>query len=100
LREAKKSNHKKNLHATLIFRGSALLSAGYNHDGIHAEQVALGAIWPNKRRGVHCINIMITKRLGKLGVSKPCEDCKQLLEDYGVKKVTYFDGKLWQTERI
>ena len=101
LNTAKQSTHPKNMHATLIFRGSALLSEGYNHDGRHSEEVAVGKVWPNKLRKTHAINIMISKKSGKLGVSsRPCESCMSLLRNVGVSKVTYFSVDKFISEKI
>ena len=98
---AKKSTHHKNMHATLIFRGSALLAEGYNHDGLHSEEVAVNKIWPNKFHRTHAVNIMITRRAGKLGASsKPCISCMKLLKDAGVKKITYFSVDKFVSEKI
>lgn len=83
---AARSPHPLHRHATIVIRGGAVISTGYNHDGIHAEIVALNKLWPSKRRGVTIVNIRIT-RAGSIGNSAPCEACAERIKRDGVRKV-------------
>lgn len=99
-RLAAMSPHPAHKHATLILRGGAVVSFGYNHDNLHSELVALSRLWPNKRRGTSIINIRIT-RGGAYGLSFPCPSCLAELKENGVIKVSFTnkDGR-WSTCRI
>jgi deoxycytidylate deaminase len=87
-RLVKKSNHKQHKHAVLVYRGGALVATGYNHGEIHAEQVALGKLWPDHRVGTRVVSIRLRKN-GELGMAKPCPKCEAMLRAAGVKSVTY-----------
>ena len=89
IRVAKKSNHQHR-HCTLILKGGAPIAIGYNHDGVHSEINAIKKLWPDKRRGVTIINLRITGS-GRIGISKPCEDCLKFLLSQYVSKIWYTD---------
>jgi deoxycytidylate deaminase len=91
----KKSNHKQHKHAVLIYRGGALVATGYNHEDIHAEQVALGKLWPDHRVGTRVVSIRMRKN-GELGMAKPCPKCEAMLREAGVKSVMFsnYDGQM------
>ncbi len=97
---AKKSPHYKNQHSTLVFRGGSLISSGYNHDDIHSEVVALGKLWPSKRKNTTVVNLMIKTKSRNFGNSKPCSECDSFLKQNGVSKVVWFDGIEFREERI
>lgn len=99
-RVASKSPHPKNQHATLVFKGGALVAQGFNHDGIHAEVVALRKLWPSKRRGTVVVNYMIRTRSGVPGNSRACEECLEFLRKNEVEKMIYFDGTTFVDERL
>jgi deoxycytidylate deaminase len=75
-------------HSTIILRGGKVVSYGYNHDDIHAEQNALSKLWPNKRKGTTVLNFRIGRR-GNLLNSKPCEFCLELIRKSKVAKIIY-----------
>lgn len=95
------SDHEQFRHATLVIRGGAVISIGANLGHRHSERVALGKLWPSKRRGCSIINIRV-RRDGSFGNSKPCEKCSIFLKENGVKKVSYTtaNGKEFVSERI
>lgn len=35
-----------------------------------------------------------------MGNSKPCEECRVLLEQAGISKITYYDGSEFISERV
>lgn len=86
-RVAAKSTHRFQ-HSALVFRGGALVSFGYNHDGRHAEVVALSKLWPSNRDGVTLFSLRFL-RDGSLGLAKPCRACQTYLKKYGVGRVYY-----------
>ena len=96
---SKKSDHKSYKHATLIMKGGALLSVGYNHGELHSEVVAIKKLWPNKRLGTTVINIR-TKKDGSIGNSYPCQDCLHLLKTAGVKKLIVYTSIGYIQERL
>lgn len=91
---AKKSTHKNYKHVSIILRGGAVLSVGYNHDKIHAERMALAKVWPNKVAGTHLISVRVTKN--GMGNALPCNSCMAVIRIQGVKKITFSnsEGKL------
>lgn len=82
-------------HATLVFKGGALVSFGYNHSYRHSEENALNKLWPSKRRGCVIYNVRIRVD-GSLGISRPCKKCLVYLAKNGVSKVYYTtnDGRI------
>lgn len=100
IRVAKTSPHHKNKHSTLVFRGGSLISSGFNHGKVHSEVSALNRIWPNKRRGLTIVNLMIKTKSGNFGNSRPCEECMPFLKQNGITKVIYFDKNEFREERI
>jgi hypothetical protein len=99
IRIALQSPHPSHRHATLVFRGGALLASGFNHHERCSEYVALSKLWPSKRRGTTVLNIRIT-RGGTMGLAKPCPDCWSYLLANGVKKAVWFDGVQFVEERL
>jgi deoxycytidylate deaminase len=94
-RLVKRSTHKQHRHAVLVYRGGALVATGYNLGDHHAEQVALGKLWPDHRVGTRVVSIRMRKD-GNLGMAKPCPKCEVMLREAGVKSVTYsnYDGQM------
>lgn len=88
---ARRSTHEQFRHATIIVKGGAVLSYGYNHRDIHSEIMALNKLWPSKRVGTTLINI----RLGKDGSfrnSQPCLLCHKEIKESRVARVYYTDS--------
>jgi deoxycytidylate deaminase len=96
---ANRSDHPSHRHATIVMRGGAVLSVGYNHNGRHSEVRALLKLWPSKRRGASIINLMVRKD-GSFGRAKPCAKCQKFLTDNGVTRVTYSDYPSWVTWKV
>ena len=91
-RLAAKSTHPFFRHAAIVERGGAVVAMGYNHEGRHAEVVALSKIWPNRRQGLRLWSLRFTKA-GKLGMAKPCLKCQAFLRENGVRVVWYSTSK-------
>ena len=106
---ASKSDHKYHRHSTLILKGGALISSGFNHGWVHSEIDAISNMplskrrsfdaWYEKVNGSTFINTMITKA-GNYGESRPCNRCWNILKAYEIGKVIYFDGDDWVSERV
>ncbi len=98
-RIAKKSTHKTYKHVSIVVKGGAIQSVGYNHDDFHSEFMAVNKIWPNKRAGTSIINVRVTKT--GFANARPCDKCMDFLRFSGVRKVTFTNNKgNWITERI
>jgi deoxycytidylate deaminase len=91
LRQAAKSRHHQHYHVAIVTRGGAVLAMGHNLEGIHAEAMALGKLWPSERVGTRLQSLRL-RRDGTLGMAKPCAECQALIEASGVKQVIYSDG--------
>lgn len=89
---ASRSTHRAFFHGTIVIKGGAILSYGYNHGETHSERMALNPIWPNRRAGTSIINIRVTKT-GKLANSRPCRDCHEFLVRSGVKRIYYSNSE-------
>lgn len=89
---AARSTHPQYWHSALVLKGGAVISQGWNHDGRHAEVVALGKLWPSKRVGTTVISLRMG-RDGRLGMAKPCPECSRALKEAGVTRVYYSDRK-------
>lgn len=100
IRVARNSPHPSNQHSTLVFRGGALISSGYNHDGIHSEVVALNSVWPNRLRNITIVNLMIRTKTGSFGNSRPCKNCWEYLVTNKIRKVVFFNGTKFVEELI
>jgi tRNA(Arg) A34 adenosine deaminase TadA len=93
LKEARKSDHFHHRHATLLFKGSVLHAAGYNQGWKHSEIMALNSVkHKGTARGMIAFNVRVT-RGGRIGMSKPCEECKAALIKAGVKAVWFTDDE-------
>lgn len=76
-------------HASIVVRNGNILSTGFNHGGLHAEESALGSLRLGDRaRGAVLYSFRFTK-LNALGMAKPCPNCAKLIREAGVKKVYY-----------
>lgn len=86
---ALKSNHHHR-HATIVFKGGAILAIGYNHHDRHSEINAIKKLWPSKRKGAKIFNFRLTFA-GNIGISKPCADCQRALDNAGITAIWYTD---------
>ncbi len=114
---ARKVHSRRQRHSCLILKGGRILSQANNEKG-HAEQLALG-IYVSKDSLLANSNIyyrslvdpeqikifkgavLISFRLapnGSIGKSKPCVACSLAIKEAGIRKVIYFDGKIWKEE--
>lgn len=104
----------KSFHTTFAFRGNKLLSIGINNYNKHHPSHKFGKYKPTKGSGIYVpgihsevsaliklgledcsditfVNFRINNN-GTLANSKPCLNCKRVLEQVGYKKIWYFDG--------
>lgn len=95
---AKRARHSFAFHAAIVTRGGAVVATGYNHGTIHAEQNALGQLWPSERKGCKLWSIRVTKG-GRLAMAKPCDVCQTYLKLFGIR-VVWFSNSAGQIERM
>lgn len=86
MRTALRSPHPHYRHCALLFRGGALVAIGYNHNGRHAEHVALSKLWPSKRRGLTLVSLRVN-RSGSFSNARPCKSCSSRIKAAGVSRV-------------
>lgn len=95
--EALKTDVKRSKMSALAFsKNGTLISKTHNVRvygmkqkwTIHAEERLVA-----KYRG--SIHTILVFRSNGAGTSKPCPRCRQLIQESGVRKVIYFDGKNW-----
>lgn len=87
-RLASRSTHPMYFHAAIVERGGAYVAVGYNHEGRHAEVMALSKLWPSKRRGVRIWSLRFSKT-GRLAMAKPCTECEAFMREHGVRACMY-----------
>lgn len=84
-----------------ILKGKCLISLGWNSDkthpnsktryhGHHAEFSCLVGTKKMDISGSTMFVVRVT-RMGKLGISKPCPECQDVIRGSGIKKVYYLD---------
>jgi len=103
-RIAKKSDHLKYQHCSLIFDGPRLIAYGYNRVGLHAEIVAIKRLeaWMRvgnspRPKNLHMVNFMIRRLTGTIGNSAPCLECNDAIAKTEITSVTcWHKGKLMQ----
>ena len=76
-------------HGCVFFTNNCTLSKGFNTVKTHAELAAAKKI--KTRRACHVIVVRVSST-GKLGSSKPCKHCVELLKTMRVKNVYYSDS--------
>jgi deoxycytidylate deaminase len=112
IKEAQKSEFKHR-HGCIIFKGSHIISTGYNKvryckkldkryrkwmNSLHAEQKTILFTREDLKR---CsILIIRINRNNELCHSKPCKLCQSLISDVGINKIYYSDksGKIQMME--
>lgn len=84
--------YKKLIVATAtntLRKNNNILKYGYEHPNLHAEAAAIIKalqIWANLR---NCEILVIRLGTTKLKNSKPCQNCMNIINETGIKKVTY-----------
>lgn len=100
-KEAGKSKHKQHRLGAVIVRGSRILSTGYNQlrpsgvlrtPTLHAEAAAVLKLL--KERRLHDLSgaeMYVTRftRGGRVGLSRPCHHCMDLIRSVGIKQIHY-----------
>ena len=99
-------NHGRNIHFTFLVRNSRIITVGWNNPNkthpfpakvgyeypyIHSEYACLKIASVMTRANFsRCflVNIRIDKT-GKINLSKPCKNCRNLICFFGVTKVYY-----------
>lgn len=90
LKVAEKGKHDYYPMGAVVIRRGAVISTGFNHRAIHAEESAIG------RRNVEGCDIYIARKTraldGRPGKSKPCPKCMMLLKLRGIRNAFYFEN--------
>ncbi len=107
-REMEKSPNSRYKMGAVIFKGSRILSSGFNEfraskilpqhkrfiHTLHAEQAALVNARTNWTNFKNCsILVMRTNMSGNLSLAYPCKYCKSSLQHIGIKWVYFSDRK-------
>ena len=79
-------SRREQRHSSIIFCKGKPIAFGHNDEGFHAEENALihDVIYKN----MTMVNLRITPG-GKIGLSKPCPACLELLKMKKFRKVIY-----------
>lgn len=89
----KARNNNSFLHgATLIYRNK-IISCGYNHGYMHAEQACIRNALGSKpmQCKTHQLDLYVCRinRRGESRMSKPCSACRNFCKKYGITTVYY-----------
>ncbi len=87
---ASQSWHPNMYHASIVIRGGAIVSTGFNTMSTHAEVMALRDLWPSERKGTKLWSIRVTPG-GRFANARPCPECLEKIREAGVKMVYYTD---------
>lgn len=87
---AKKSDHKWAHHVALLYSGGCIVAVGFNKGEMHAEEMAIRKLQMAGGTATRMRSMRI-RRDGKIGASKPCEDCLKSIISAGIKQVYYHD---------
>lgn len=90
LKTAAKSQHP-NQHAAMVFKGKSIIAVGYNSEAGHAERNTLSfcSYLDRDTKGASIASIRI--RNGKLNMAFPCENCYQMIKNFGIRWILYSD---------
>ena len=89
-------------HGAVVTRGGSVLGKGRNTYKTHATRgrgplrtlhAEAACIRDAERRGINLrgATIYVARTGNKSQMSRPCLDCQQMIEDYGIRKVVYTD---------
>lgn len=109
---SKKSDHRRyHLGCVLVYKNK-IIGKGTNQNKthpksnhpyhhLHAEVVAIldAKSKKNDLKGCTCY-IYRESVSGKIGMSKPCKYCQQMLKDHGIKEVYYTTHVSYELEKI
>jgi len=90
-------------HGSVVFKGNAILGAGYNWPvappggdarrfSIHSERDALKGLRGDQIYGADIFSVRVTKG-GAFANAAPCKGCQKLLKRKGIRKVHWFDDE-------
>lgn len=112
-KEAVKSPHKQHKLGAVIVKGSRILSTGYNQlrpsrelrtETLHAEAAAVLKLLKEGRLStLSGAEMYVTRftRGGRVGLARPCQACRELLQSVGISRVHYTtDTDVCMTEQI
>lgn len=102
-KEALKSTFYKHRLGAVIVKGNRILSTGFNeiryakeigNSTLHAEQAAiLKLLKAGRQSELVGASIYVSRftKAGKLGCSKPCEMCHELIRSVGLSRIHYLN---------
>lgn len=87
---AKKSTHRWAHHVAILTEGGRTVAVGYNRGECHAEDMAIRKL---RLSGGHANRLYSyrIRRDGRIGASRPCDNCMALLREFGIQYVYYSD---------
>lgn len=91
LRKVAMRSSREQRHASIVFRSGTPVAFGYNNENKHSEENAISEAYMIAGvtgKGATIVNIRIT-RGGKIGLSKPCPACLDLLKEKKFRKIIY-----------
>lgn len=87
-------------HCAIIFKNNKIISIGVNRfrktspnsttrmNSCHAEYMALGRMKPEDVKGCSMLVVRM-KCSGNIGLSKPCNECQEMLKKYNMRAIYY-----------
>lgn len=86
-------------HAAVVDKGSWIVSIGHNHwksqdNSIHAEVHAIRCAERYLDTLEGCTLYVARYCKSKIGLSKPCEECREAIFKSGIKNVVYTESSL------
>lgn len=107
--QAEKSNHEYYKHGAISILGNKIMTKGYNKslvkdvifNSLHAEMSVIQQLKrlrlnEKERKKINVVVIRVNK-CGELKMSKPCQNCQNIMKDFGIKKC-YFSNDLGKFE--
>lgn len=89
-RHVRHSDHERYWHVAIVFRHGRAISVGVNTGWNHAEKAALGRVANPK--GCNILSLRFSSS-GHLRMARPCEECRALMQEKKLRRVTYSDWR-------
>lgn len=87
---AKNCQHPWAHHVAVLAKGGKTVAIGYNRGTLHAEAMAIRKLVLSGARANRLYSYRI-RRDGRIGASRPCDDCMALLRQHGIRHIYYSD---------
>lgn len=98
VKEAKKSDFYAHRVGAVIFKGSVLISSGFNKHKSHPDSACFtqhaefnALLRCKDRYDLHTLTMYVARltRTDYLSYSRPCKSCQEVIADAGLKRVYY-----------